>query len=89
MNNKISVYIVGGDESYTGLFLDEIKIVSKIEDANIVLFTGGEDVSPGYYGEDIGKYTSNNENRDKKEFDIFKIVRKYNKLILGVCRGLI
>ena len=49
MDNKtIKVYIVGGDRSYAELFLDEIKIVKEIKDANIVLFTGGEDVNPDF-----------------------------------------
>ena len=90
MNNKlIKVYVVGGDTSYTNLFLDKIEIVSEIKDANIVLFTGGEDVYPGNYGEDVGKYTSYNRNRDKQETSEFIKAREYNKFILGICRGLI
>ena len=87
MNDKINVYIVGEDNSYAKLFLGKIKIVSKIEEANVILFTGGEDVSPDYYGEDMGGYTSSNRDRDKKELEIFKVARSYNKLCAGICRG--
>ena len=88
MNNKlIKVYVVGGDTSYTNLFLDKIEIVSEIKDANVVLFTGGEDVYPGNYGEDVGKYTSHNRNRDKQETSEFIKARDLGKLCVGICRG--
>ena len=88
MNNKlIKVYVVGGDTSYTNLFLDKIEILSEIKDANVVLFTGGEDVYPGNYGEDVGKYTSYNRNRDKQETSEFIKARDLGKLCVGICRG--
>lgn len=88
MDNKIiKVYIVGGDRSYAELFLDEIKIVKDIKDANIVLFTGGEDVHPSFYGEDVGRLTSTNKKRDEVELALFKEARKFNKLCVGICRG--
>lgn len=88
MGNKlIKVYVVGGDTSYTNLFLDKIEIVSEIKDANVVLFTGGEDVYPGNYGEDTGSRTNYNRTRDRKEIEKFDEARKYNKFILGICRG--
>ena len=88
MDNKtIKVYIVGGDRSYAELFLDEIKIVKDIKDANVVLFTGGEDVHPDFYGEDVGRLTSTNKKRDEIELALFKEARKYNKLCVGICRG--
>lgn len=88
MDNKlIKVYVVGGDTSYTNLFLDKIEIVSEIKDANVVLFTGGEDVYPGNYGEDVGKYTSYNRSRDKQETSEFIKARDLGKFILAICRG--
>ena len=88
MDNKlIKVYVVGGDTYYTNLFLDKIEIVSEIKDANVVLFTGGEDVYPGNYGEDVGKYTSHNRNRDKQETSEFIKARDLGKLCVGICRG--
>lgn len=88
MNNRIiKVYIVGGDKSYVNLFLDEIKIVTKVSEANIVLFTGGEDVCPAYYGENTGKYTQCNRLRDESEIKIFNEAKNYKKFCLGICRG--
>ena len=86
-NKSIKVYVVGGDNSYTNLFLDKIEIVDNIPDANIVLFTGGEDVYPGNYGEDTGSRTNYNKSRDRAEIICFQEAREYNKFIVSVCRG--
>jgi len=88
MNNKlIKVYVVGGDNFYTNLFLDKIEIVSEIKYADVVFFTGGEDVCPVFYGEDTGKYTIYNENRDKQEISKFNEAINFGKFILAICRG--
>ena len=88
MDNKlIKVYVVGGDNSYVNLFLDKIKIVSEIKDANVVLFTGGEDVFPEHYGEFTGKYTNYNKDRDNREFSKFNEAQKLGKFCLAICRG--
>ena len=43
------VYVVGEAINYVN-FMTGVKLVNAIEDANIVLFTGGEDVDPSLYG---------------------------------------
>lgn len=60
--------------------------VKNPKDIDLVLFTGGEDVGPQYYGQEIGKYTHINSNRDKKEIETFDKFRGYS-FILGICRG--
>ena len=88
MDDKIiKVYVVGGDNSYTRLFIDKIRIVKEIKDADIVLFTGGEDVHPGYYGENVGQFTHTNKRRDEMELSLFNEARRSGKLCLGICRG--
>lgn len=88
MEDKIiKVYVVGGDKSYTNLFLDKIEIMSEIKDANIVLFTGGEDVHPSYYGEEKGEFTGCNIDRDRREVKAFNEARLYNKFCVCICRG--
>ena len=86
MNKKI--YVVGGSINYTS-FLNNIKIVNSIEEANIVLFTGGEDVHPSLYNAEIHPTTFPNIKRDKKELEVFKkCVNSENiKLLIGICRG--
>ena len=60
--------------------------VKNPKDIDLVLFTGGEDVNPAHYNENIGKYTHINSNRDKKEIDTFHRF-KGKSFLLGICRG--
>lgn len=55
------------------------------EDIDLVVFTGGADVSPRLYNEQKGKYTNINEKRDKIEKDYFNAFKYIPKL--GICRG--
>lgn len=54
---------------------------------DLIIFTGGEDVSPSMYGELTGKFTHNNASRDAIEKNMFN----YNSFLkipkLGICRG--
>lgn len=56
------------------------------QEIDLVLFTGGEDVTPSIYGEKKGKFTSNNTERDKIERSIFGQLY-YKTPKLGICRG--
>ena len=85
--NSIKVFVVGGDIGYANLFIDKVKLVPKVDSADIVLFTGGEDVHPGLYNEKKGRYTNYNEARDVNERDIFYKAQDQGKFMLGVCRG--
>lgn len=53
-----------------------------------ILFTGGHDVSPSFYGENPQNGTICYEIRDNMEKIVFDIATKENKSILGICRGL-
>ena len=55
--------------------------------ADIVLFTGGEDVDPSLYGCEKHPTTYSNINRDLEEKAIFEKVKPH-QLCLGICRGL-
>jgi len=63
----------------------DVTVVKHGDTADLVLFTGGEDVFPSYYGEKVGKHTSYNERRDKLEQDVYENYRYTPKL--GICRG--
>jgi len=55
---------------------------------DLILFTGGEDVNPSYYGESKGKYTSISNKRDEAESNyMFNRDEFYNTPKLGICRG--
>lgn len=68
------------------VIVHKINDVKDPEDIDLVLFTGGEDVNPAQYHENVGKYTSINSNRDKKEINTYSKF-KGNSLLLGICRG--
>lgn len=88
MNKQIKkrVYVVGGDLSYAN-WLDNYKPINKLEDAELVLFTGGEDVHPSLYGEPMGANTGSNLARDIEEQKIYKQAKKLGLPCLGICRG--
>lgn len=81
----MKVFVVGGATNYAN-FLEGASLINRIEDADVVLFTGGEDVDPSLYGCERESYTCSNKERDLAEKKIFESV-KPNQLCLGICRG--
>lgn len=54
----------------------------------LVMFTGGEDITPSYYGETSPHgMCYNSERRDKMEAEILGIARSLNIRCIGICRG--
>ena len=54
-----------------------------------VLFTGGGDIDPQYFGgENYPKVSSVNLERDRLEFELLKIALKMNLPLLAICRGI-
>lgn len=85
MGVNTKIFVVGSQKHYaqwTGFTL-----VPSIHQADIVMFTGGEDVNPELYGEKVGDFTSINKKRDIEEEAIFKQATKMNKKMIGICRG--
>lgn len=82
----MKVFVVGGATNYAN-FLEEASLVDRVEDADVVLFTGGEDVDPSLYECEKDRYTHSNKKRDLAEKKIFELV-KPTQLCLGICRGL-
>lgn len=82
---EIKVYIVGSAKHYAD-FMKNIKLTDDIGEANVVLFTGGEDVTPSLYGCKKHPRTSCNPKRDDEERKIFDSIRS-DQLVVGVCRG--
>ncbi len=92
MGNKILV--VSGSfyqKAITGLgeiVVDVEQFMQNPEQFKLVLFTGGADVSPSLYGDTSPKgMCTINPPRDKQEQEIFKVARKYNIKMTGICRG--
>lgn len=62
------------------------QIVSELDG---LIMTGGEDISPAYYGEqkhpNLGEV---NDERDKYDLTLVKLAIEHNIPLLGICRGL-
>ena len=84
---RYKVFVVGGG-IYYAVFLRDYELVNNPKDADIVIFTGGEDVDPSLYNELRHPSTYSNIDRDKKELEAFKICAALDtKLVIGICRG--
>ena len=82
----MKVFIVGEAIHYAN-FLEEAVLVDQIEEAEVVIFTGGEDVDPSLYGCKKHHTTYCNSKRDQEEQEIFKKITE-KQIALGICRGL-
>jgi putative glutamine amidotransferase len=89
MENR-KIYIVSNER---GQFKEYINWIDRavetkdMKEADIVMFTGGEDVTPALYNEDKHPQTGNNIYRDLSEEAEFKRARRLGKKLLGICRG--
>lgn len=82
------IYVVGGGFEYIRMmFLLGCDGAKGLDDADVVLFTGGEDVNPELYGEAPLQKTHFNRGRDEKEQAIYKEALKREIPMVGICRG--
>ena len=61
--------------------------VASLDEADVVMFTGGHDVHPSFYGEPLGRYTSTWKARDISEAHAANYAIKHGLPMLGICRG--
>lgn len=84
----LRVFIIGGGHQYIKMFLDAgLKGARSVEDADIVCFTGGEDVDPSFYGEKPLAGTHYNTRRDEIEAGFYGEALALKKPMVGICRG--
>jgi gamma-glutamyl-gamma-aminobutyrate hydrolase PuuD len=84
--NKM-VHIVGGDLSIARMYMGRgWSLTQSPYEADLIQFTGGEDVDPALYGEEKHATTGSNPRRDAWESSIFHSL-KDEKFIVGICRG--
>lgn len=83
------IYVVGGQNKSTDGYARwmEGEAVKTIAEADLVVFTGGEDVHPDFYGQPQHPLTSANYARDRYEMAEFTEAQKLGKHIIGICRG--
>lgn len=85
---RTKVYIVGPSYGYSAMFTKQgWDIADAAIDADLIQFTGGEDVSPELYGEEAHMTTSFNPERDKREALIFELALANKIPMAGICRG--
>lgn len=84
----MKVFIVSASFAYNVLF-DRLghTLVDDLSKAELVVFTGGEDVSPGYYDAKPHAKTFSNAYRDAKEAGIFSAAKERGIPMVGICRG--
>lgn len=87
---KPKLFVVGADWGYSrpwagrnGMF----KLVDSLYKADAFLFTGGADISPEIYGEEMGMRTFIHPERDRREIQVFNVGVEMGKAMIGICRG--
>jgi len=83
--NKRKIYVVGNSFEYANWM--EGKLTNVLEESDLIVFTGGEDVSPVLYGEKPHPTTGFNIRRDTNEMQIYCKALQHKKHIIGICRG--
>jgi carbamoylphosphate synthase small subunit len=82
-----TVHIVGGGGAYEQMFKKLGFVSVEYETADLVCFTGGEDVTPSFYGDAKHPWTGNNPARDEQEAIIFNRCILRGTPMVGICRG--
>jgi gamma-glutamyl-gamma-aminobutyrate hydrolase PuuD len=86
--DRYKCYVVGGGFDYLRLMYQLGCDGAKgLDDADFVLFTGGEDVDPQLYGEVAMAKTYYNSLRDAKEATIYRAALDREIPMVGICRG--
>ena len=81
----MKVFVVGPFTGYSRAILD-LELVDNIEEAEVVLFTGGEDINPDLYHCKKHESTYFSKRRDNFEIEMWKKIRP-DQIAFGICRG--
>lgn len=82
------IYVIGGNFAIEKMFEKKgFTNVHNLNDAEIVCWTGGSDVSPHLYKEEPHPTTRCNFQRDKFEAVCFQKAAERKKILIGICRG--
>jgi len=94
MPKKAKIYIVGNNTRYNAmatyvseLHEDGAQIVDSHNAANLIIFTGGEDVTPALYNAPKHSKTFINVERDRYEVPFFHFADLWEIPMIGICRG--
>lgn len=86
----VNSVLINGGVPYLIPVTDDVEVLRQIVSGlDGIVFTGGEDFEPAYYGADAHeKLGEVNVTRDTYDLTLFKLAFDRNIPILGVCRGL-
>ncbi len=83
-----SIYVVGGAINYANYFIRAgWSLTEDMKAADLVMFTGGEDVSPILYNQEKHPRTWASKYRDAEEVAEYKKAAELGKPMIGICRG--
>lgn len=85
VNRGRQIYIVGAANDYANWMNGEL--TDRFENASLIVFTGGEDVTPSLYNAPAHPKSYFNEKRDKVEMIAFKKAQELKIPCVGICRG--
>ena len=83
-------FVLGGafSGSIRALMLEGgFEAAKSLIDADVVVFSGGEDVDPALYGEAPHRTTYFTKSRDDYERQVYDVCVKDKKFMFGICRG--
>ena len=84
----MKVHIINPNVQYIDMYYNQgWKIAGDIREADLVQFTGGEDVDPKLYGEEVHPRTHYSLARDSREIRAFNAAKAMGKPMAGICRG--
>lgn len=84
-SKKRKIYIIGPGLEYINWM--QATQVGNMDEADAVLFTGGEDVDPSMYDSPKNPRTMSNLKRDKLEETAYNLAKALGKPCIGICRG--
>lgn len=89
MKNNKKIFVVGGSLEYANWLLPlGFELTFKLSKADLVFFTGGEDVAPSFYNRRQHPTIYCNIQRDIMEEQIFNQCLSNKVKMIGTCRGL-
>jgi GMP synthase-like glutamine amidotransferase len=83
---RLKLYVIGTDGGYSTPWLSLFELTKDPLQADVVLFTGGSDISPELYGEE-NKFSHPYPERDQFEVPWYQWAVQNDKAIIGICRG--
>jgi hypothetical protein len=83
------VLIIPSNERTTTRMFEKAgwEVVQTMKEADLVQFTGGADVDPMLYGEQVHRSTMYSTHRDTHDMAVYSAAFKMGKPMAGICRG--